>query len=80
VLASSLCRGKICTTELLLDYMIRTKTMRGLKNDDKVLGHCYLSENLRGNDGMCDLCKVIRDSDLRKKLKNIHTIFGAIMT
>lgn len=42
-----------------LDYKIRVKTMRGFKNDDKVLGHCYLSEYLRGIDGICDLRKVV---------------------
>ena len=42
-----------------LDYKIRAKTMRGLKNEVKVLGHCYLSEYLRGSDGVCDLRKVI---------------------
>jgi len=49
------------TTERLigLDYKIRVKTMRGLKNEEKVLGHCYLSEYLRGDDGICDLRKVV---------------------
>jgi hypothetical protein len=42
-----------------LDYKIRAKTMRGLKNEGKVLGHCYLSEYLRGSDGVCDMRKVI---------------------
>lgn len=42
-----------------LDYKIRTKTMRGFKNDDKALAHPYLSEFLRGTDGLCDLRKVI---------------------
>jgi len=42
-----------------LDYKIRAKTMRGIKNTDKVLGHCYLSEFLRGNNGVCDLQKVV---------------------
>jgi hypothetical protein len=42
-----------------LYYRIKAKTMRGLKNDDKVLGHCYLSEYLRGIDGICDLLKVV---------------------
>ena len=42
-----------------LDYKIRVKTMRGLKNDDKVLGHCYLSEYLRCINGSCDLRKVV---------------------
>jgi transposase-like protein len=42
-----------------LDYKIRVKTMRGLKNDAKLLGHCYLSEYLRGKDGVCDLRKVV---------------------
>ena len=42
-----------------LDYKIRVKRMRGLKSDDKVLGNCYLSEYLRGVDGICDLRKVV---------------------
>jgi hypothetical protein len=42
-----------------LDYKIRVKTMRGLKNEEKVLGHCYLSEYLRGSSGICDLRKVV---------------------
>ena len=48
-------------TERLIgsDYKIRVKKMRGLKNEEKVLGHCYLSEYLRGSDGICDLRKVI---------------------
>ena len=42
-----------------LDYKIRAKTMRGFKAWPKVLGHCYLSEYLRGTDGVCDLRKVV---------------------
>lgn len=42
-----------------LDYKIRTKTMRGFKNWDKALAHPYLSEFLRGTNGLCDLRKVI---------------------
>jgi len=42
-----------------LDYKIRVKTMRGLKNEEKVLGHCYLSEYLRGRRGLCDLREVV---------------------
>lgn len=42
-----------------LDYKIRAKTMRGFKNWDKALAHPYLSEFLRGTDGLCDLRKVI---------------------
>jgi transposase-like protein len=49
------------TTERIigLDYKIRAKTMRGFKSWDKVLSHPYLSEFLRGGDGVCDLRKVI---------------------
>ena len=49
------------TTERIigLDYKIRVKTMRGSKVWPKVLGHCYLSEYLRGTDGCCDLRKVV---------------------
>jgi len=42
-----------------LNYKIRDKTMRGFKAWDKVLGHCYLSEFMRGQDGLCDLRKVV---------------------
>ena len=38
-----------------LDYKIRDGTMRGSKNDDKVLGHCYLSGYLREANGIYDL-------------------------
>ena len=49
------------TTERIigLNYKIRVKTMRGSKAWPKVLGHCYLSEFLRGVDGVCDLRKVV---------------------
>ena len=49
------------TTERIigLSYKIRVKTMRGSKAWPKVLGHCYLSEFLRGVDGVCDLRKVV---------------------
>ena len=49
------------TTERIigLDYKIRIKTARGLKAWDKILCHCYLSEYLRGDDGLCDLRKVV---------------------
>lgn len=42
-----------------LTYKIRAKTMRGFKSWDKVLTHPYLSEFLRGVDGVCDLRKVV---------------------
>ena len=42
-----------------LNYKIRAKTMRGFKNIDKSVGHCYLSEFLRGNESVCDLRKVV---------------------
>jgi hypothetical protein len=42
-----------------LDYKIRVKTMRGFKDWDKVLSHSYLSEYLRGVEGVCDLRKVV---------------------
>ena len=45
-----------------LTYKIRVKTMRGFKNPDRMLllrrvalAHPYLSEYLRGTDGVCDL-------------------------
>jgi len=42
-----------------LRYKIRAKTMRGFKSWDKALTHPYLSEFLRGEDGVCDLSKVV---------------------
>jgi hypothetical protein len=42
-----------------LTYKIRAKTMRGFKSWDKALSHPYLSEYLRGNEGICDLRKVV---------------------
>jgi hypothetical protein len=42
-----------------LNYKIRAKTMRGFKSRPKAVNHCYLSEYLRGGDGVCDLRKVI---------------------
>lgn len=42
-----------------LNYKIRAKTMRGFKSWPKAINHCYLSEYLRGRDGVCDLRKVI---------------------
>jgi len=42
-----------------LNYKIRAKTMRGFKSIDKSLGHCYLSEFLRGNESVCDFRKVV---------------------
>jgi hypothetical protein len=49
------------TTERLigLTYKIRAKTMRGFKSWDKALTHPYLSQFLRGTEGVCDLRKVI---------------------
>jgi len=42
-----------------LTFKIRAKTMRGFKSERKVLAHPYLSSFLRGEDGICDLQKVI---------------------
>ena len=42
-----------------LTYKIRAETMRGFKGWDKALSHPYLSEYLQGNDGICDLRKVV---------------------
>ena len=49
------------TTERIigLNYKIRAKTTRGFKAWEKILCHCYLSEYLRGTNGMCDLRKVV---------------------
>ena len=38
---------------------VRAKTMRGFKAKHKVLAHPYLASFLRGQDGLCDLRKVI---------------------
>jgi len=42
-----------------LTYKIRAKTMRGFKNPHKALCHPYLSQFLRGANGLCDLRQVI---------------------
>ena len=42
-----------------LTYKIRSKTMRGFKSWDKALAHPYLSQYLRGENGVSDLRKVI---------------------
>jgi hypothetical protein len=42
-----------------LTFKIRSKTMRGFKSMDKVLAHPHLSFFLRGQEGVCDLRKVI---------------------
>ena len=42
-----------------LTYKIRVKMTRGMKNMDKILGNCYLSEYLRSRSGVCDLRKVV---------------------
>ena len=49
------------TTEQVigLTLKIRAKTMRGFKSGGKVPAHPYLAGFLRGQDGICDLKKVI---------------------
>ena len=42
-----------------LTFKIRANTMRGFKAQRKVLAHPYLASFLRGEDGACDLRKVI---------------------
>jgi len=42
-----------------LTFKIRSKTMRGFKAKHKVLAHPYLASFLRGENGVCDLRKVI---------------------
>ena len=42
-----------------LTFKIRAKTMRGFKSERKVIAHPYLASFLRGEDGICDLRKVI---------------------
>ena len=48
-----------------LTFKIRSKTMREFKSQSKVLAHPHLSSFLRGNDGLCDLRKVIPGGTLR---------------
>jgi hypothetical protein len=33
--------------------------MRGIKAEGKAVNHCYLSDYLRGENGVCDLRKVV---------------------
>ena len=42
-----------------LTFKIRAKTMRGFKSEPKMLAHPYLSSFLRGDNGICELRKVI---------------------
>lgn len=42
-----------------LTFKIRTKTMRGFKSQAKVLAHPYLASFVRGEQGVCDLRKVV---------------------
>jgi len=42
-----------------LTLKIRAKTMRGFKAERKVLAHPYLASLLRGEDGICDIRRVI---------------------
>jgi transposase-like protein len=42
-----------------LTYKIRSKTMRGFKSWDKALAHPFLSQYLRGENGVYDLRRVI---------------------
>ncbi len=40
-------------------YNIQAKTMRRFESQDEAAAHPYLSRYLRGQDAICDLCKVI---------------------
>jgi hypothetical protein len=53
--------GRNNATERLicLYYKIMAKTARGFKSWLKALNYCYLSDYLRGEDGVCDLRKAI---------------------
>ena len=42
-----------------LTFKIRAKTMRGFKSDRKALAHAYLASYLRGEDGVCDLTRIV---------------------
>jgi len=42
-----------------LTFKIRSKTMRGFKAIHKVVAHPYLAFYLRGNEGLCDLRKIV---------------------
>lgn len=45
-----------------LTYEIRAKTIREFKGRAKAWAHPYLPQYLRGEDGICDLRKVVRGS------------------
>jgi hypothetical protein len=49
------------TTERIigLTLKIRSKTMRGFKSLAKVVAHPYLASYLRGQEGICDLRKIV---------------------
>ena len=52
--------GTNATERLIgLTLKIRAKTMRGFKSKSKVLAHSYLANMLRGENGTCDLRKII---------------------
>lgn len=42
-----------------LTFKVRSKTVRGFKSMKKVLAHPHLALLLRGQEGVCDLRKVI---------------------
>ena len=42
-----------------LTYKIRVKTMRGMTSEEKVLNHPFLSEALRGRDGVCEMSDLL---------------------
>ena len=56
-------RKMMCGGLLFLKFTNSEKIIKlltcGFKSIDKFLGHCYLSEFLRGNEGVCDLRKVV---------------------
>jgi len=62
-----------------LTYKIRAKTLRGFESWDKALSHPYLSVYLQGDDGMCDLRKVVKGgTDLRDTFKKFsHNLWDS---
>ncbi|MHC4575146.1 MAG: hypothetical protein ACYS76_13605, partial [Planctomycetota bacterium] len=53
---------------------------RGFKALDKILGHCYLSEYLRGKDGVWICEKWFDRQELKVTPKNSPTILGTVMS
>ncbi len=59
-----------------LTYKIRAKAMRGFKSWDKALAHPYLSQYLRGENGVSDL----RITEVQVSLSQQHPAIGQLAT